>query len=173
MPDLRSTNEIFNEPWLSQQKQQKKTVPIESPQGSGIIVFRSIRFVPTDNQTPPRNSQIWRIEINSVLPLCLGNTARHPQFIHPSADELNPQGGISGKKASSWIHPHSHGRTRGHLKKGELKRFVTRLKSSSFSNETGCCLSKWKIKIGLRKIFRQKQQKIRKRLEMLVNFFYY
>jgi hypothetical protein len=31
---------------------------------------------------------------------------------------LNPPGEM-GKRASSWIHPHSHGCTRGHLTKGE------------------------------------------------------
>ncbi len=53
----------------------------------------------------------------------------HPQVLHPSAEKLTPPGGI-GKRESSWIHPHSHGRTRGHLKKGEWKRSLTRSRST-------------------------------------------
>jgi hypothetical protein len=79
-----------------------------------------------------------------VLPLSLGNTARHPstdhRCSHPSAEKLTPPGGI-GKRESSWIHPHSHGRTRGHLKKEESKRSLTRSRStlevSSIKRDTG------------------------------------
>jgi hypothetical protein len=34
--------------------------------------------------SPTKNCQKGRIEMDSVLPLCLGNTARHLQLLHPS-----------------------------------------------------------------------------------------
>ncbi len=65
--------------------------------------------------------------MNFVLPLCLGNTARHPQLLHPSAGELNytRRDRVKGSPRE-YTHIHN-GHTRGHLKKGERERFVTRL----------------------------------------------
>ncbi len=43
------------------------------------------------------NSQKVRIEIKFVLPLSLGNTARHPQVLCPQKEKVNPPEGL-GKK---------------------------------------------------------------------------
>jgi hypothetical protein len=51
------------------------------------------------------------------------------QLLHPSAEDLNGTRRDRVKRVSSWIHPHSHGRTQEHLKKGEKGRSVTRLTS--------------------------------------------
>ncbi len=76
--------------------------------------------------------------------------------VAPSADKLkmDETAGDKWKRVSSWIHPHSHGCTREHFKKGEGE---IRSSTASLSEEmekkddSGCCLSKWKIKKGLRK----------------------
>jgi hypothetical protein len=57
----------------------------------------------------------------------IGNTARHLKLLHPSAEESNDTRRDRVKRVSSWIHPHSHGRTRGHSKKGGKERSVSRL----------------------------------------------
>jgi hypothetical protein len=98
-----STSELFNEPWLRETKTSKEN-RFSQLHGPGIIVLQ----IHNDLKSTPPNFQKGKIEI-FVLPL----------------EKLNPPGGI-GKSESSWIHPHSHGRTRGHLKKGEGKRFLTR-----------------------------------------------
>jgi hypothetical protein len=51
-------------------------------------------YVTIHNQRPPKILKKGRTEINFVLPLCLGNTARHLQLLHPSAEELNDTRGI-------------------------------------------------------------------------------
>ena len=66
-----------------------------------------------------KNGPKERIEINVVLPFCLGNTARHPQQ-GLSIRKLNPPGHDLHKgRPREYLHPHTHGCTRGHYKKGE------------------------------------------------------
>jgi hypothetical protein len=43
------------------------------------------------------NSQKVRIEIKFVLPLSLGNTARHPQVLCPQKEKVNLRGGKGNK----------------------------------------------------------------------------
>ncbi len=59
------------------------------------------------------------------LPLSLGKYGQASTSA-PSAEELNPLGGI-GKRGSSGIHPHSHGHTRGQegIQRKGKKRDVT------------------------------------------------
>ncbi len=79
------------------------------------------------------------------LPLCLGNTARHPhpQVLDPSAGKLNPPGGEKGVLVNTAT-PHMgvHEDREDFGKKEELKQH----KFLQF--KTGCCLSKKKMKKG-------------------------
>ncbi len=69
------------------------------------------------------------------------------KVLDPSAEELNPPGGIAKDCPREYSHT-SHGCTRGHLKKGEeLERHQKILES-----EMGCCLFKQKQKLNYEKI---------------------
>jgi hypothetical protein len=75
--------------------------------------------------------------------------------VAPSADKLkmDETAGDKWKRVSSWIHPHSHGCTREHFKKGEEEIRIAPpvVYPKRWRKNSGCCLSKWKIKNGLRK----------------------
>jgi hypothetical protein len=75
---------------------------------------RTIRFL--INTT--KNYQKGKIEINFVLPLCLGNTARYLQLLHPSADEL---GVLVNTPIFTWAYTRTF-KERG--KKGSLTRLT-------------------------------------------------
>jgi hypothetical protein len=71
--------------------------------------------------------------------------------LHPSAEKLNPPGGVGEGGPREYTHTHM-GIHDDISRKGK-KRSVTRPTSWVGSpTQTGCCLSKCKIKNGLRKI---------------------
>jgi hypothetical protein len=80
----RSTNELFNEPpKLSQQKRQEKQYQSTSlHRNNRTPYYVTIHNI---NQIVKRKKRD-----NFFLPLSPGNTARHPQVLHPSAEKLNP-----------------------------------------------------------------------------------
>jgi hypothetical protein len=55
-------------------------------------------------------------------------------LLHPSAEELNY---TRQERVSSWIHPHSHGRTRGHFEKNGRKEIRNSTDIQSFSIPNG------------------------------------
>jgi hypothetical protein len=84
-PDLRSrsANEIFN----AEKKIIQRENSCSQPPSSRInVVCTNDRFI----IHPTKKCQKGKIGINFVLPLCLGNTARHlRQLLHPSVEEFN------------------------------------------------------------------------------------
>jgi hypothetical protein len=50
------------------------------------------------------NSQKVRIEIKFVLPLSLGNTARHPQVLCPQKEKVNSPEGKKGVLVNTWAY---------------------------------------------------------------------
>jgi hypothetical protein len=77
-------------------KQFSQSTAAEWKCSSGVIVLSY--YVTIDNQ---RHQIVLKEEERYMffLPLSLGNTARHPQVLHPAAGKLNPSGGI-GKRGS-------------------------------------------------------------------------
>jgi hypothetical protein len=79
---------------------------------------------------------------NFVLPLCLGNTARHLQLLHPSAGELNyARRDIGGKGVLVNIPEFTWRRRQVHLMKGE-REIRNSIDIGSFSIAMGFFLSK-------------------------------
>jgi hypothetical protein len=60
----------------------------------------------------------------------------------PSAEKLNPSGGIGKRGSREYTHTHMD----VHEDKGDLKKGEEEIRNSidigGFSNQTGCCLSK-------------------------------
>ncbi len=106
-PDLRSrsTNAL-----IQNLKKATKENSCSRPPSSGITVLQE--------STSP-NSQVVR-RGDGFCPTFKPGKYGQASTGTPSAESTT--GGIR-KRVSSWIQPHSHGRTRGHLKKGlELRR---------------------------------------------------
>jgi hypothetical protein len=71
---------------LRKNKSQRENSCSQPPSSRINVVCTNDRFI----INPTKKCQKGKIGINFVLPLCLGNTARHlRQLLHPSVEEFN------------------------------------------------------------------------------------
>ena len=93
------------------------------------------------------------------LLLNFGNSARHPSTSETPSIRRKVESTRRDreKRGSSWIHPHSHEVYTRTFKERERNEEIRSLAMGRISNQQGCCLSIWKIKIESRKILRQQQ----------------
>jgi hypothetical protein len=131
----RSTNGILSEPLLRKKKTKRVAV-------NRIARINILRDQPT--RVTIYNQRHQKLSERFVLPLCLENTARHLQLLHPSAEELNystrrnrVRDVLVNTSTFTWAY------TRGHLKKGD-REIRNSIDIGSFSSAMGCFVSKHK-----------------------------
>jgi hypothetical protein len=115
----QKNNEILSEPLMRKNGERKQYIQTPS---SGINKTPWLWFIINTTQ----NCQKGKIEINFVLPLCLGNAVRHPQLLHPSTEKLNPIYQAEEEKGYPRQYTHIHMGVHENIWRKGKKRSLTR-----------------------------------------------